>query len=461
MNGVKVKIIEISGIIILCLTVLYLIIYLELFYLLKINGSSKIYVSYNEHYEDSGANLNILSLNLTDRIKTESNVKSGNVGTYKVKYTYKFLFIKLKKVRTVVIYDNENPTITLNGQDEITMCPNKIYEDEGFSAYDEYDGDLTDKVKVTEADNKITYEISDSSGNKTTKERLIIKEDKEAPLMTLKGSKNFYLINRAKYKEYGYEVSDNCDEDINVEISGDVDTDKDGTYTLTYTAKDSSGNETKLERNVIVYTDNRVGIVYLTFDDGPSGTGSTEKILNVLRDEGVKATFFVTGTGPDYLIKREYDEGHVVALHTNTHNYYDLYSSVDAYYRDLDAVRNRVYNITGEYSNIIRFPGGSNNTVSISASGYRIMNTLTSDVLDKGYIYFDWNVLSGDAGSCVTSDCVYSNVVNGLSKNRINVVLMHDIKMFTANALKDIIYYCKSNGYIFDTLSESTIPVRF
>ena len=89
------------------------------------------------------------------------------------------------------------------------------------------------------------------------------------------------------------------------------------------------------------------------------------------------------------------------------------------------------------------------------------MYTLRQLVLDKGYIYFDWNVSSGDAGGCSTSECVYNNTINGLSKSRINVVLMHDIKWTTAGAIRDIIRYGKDNGYVFSVIDESTIPVRF
>ena len=89
------------------------------------------------------------------------------------------------------------------------------------------------------------------------------------------------------------------------------------------------------------------------------------------------------------------------------------------------------------------------------------MDILTKDVMDKGYIYYDWNVTSGDAGSCSTASCVYSNVVRGLSKDRINMVLMHDIKWYTANAIGDIIRYGKENGYVFDTINENTPQIRF
>ena len=456
----KNKVFIILSLSIISVIIVGLIGYLISFSSLKINGKNRVYISYNEEYKDQGASFKLFNLDLSKGIKTKNNVKTGVVGSYKVTYKVKYLFFNVKKARTVNIVDNVAPKITLNGENKINICPGKEYEEEGYEAIDEYDGNLTSKVFVERSDNEIAYQVSDSSKNKEKVFRELIRVDEEAPKLVLKGSQTTYIRNGSKYNEYGYNVSDNCDENIEVLINGSVDTSKDGTYTLSYTAKDISGNETKLERKVVVYTDNRIGIIYLTFDDGPSGAGTTEQILNVLRDEGVKATFFVTGSGPDSLIRREYDEGHTVALHTNTHNYSYVYSSVDNYYADLNAVRTRVYNITGEYSNVIRFPGGSNNTVSNRYSP-GIMDTLTKDVMDKGYIYFDWNISSGDAGSCSTPSCVYSNVIRGLSKDRINIVLMHDIKWYTANAIKDIIMYGKENGYVFDVINESTYQVKF
>ena len=197
------------------------------------------------------------------------------------------------------------------------------------------------------------------------------------------------------------------------------------------------------------------GTIYLTFDDGPRN-GTTNVILDILKEEGVKATFFVTNGGPDELIKREYDEGHTVALHTASHDYATVYASVDAYFNDLNIVSTRVKNITGEESKIIRFPGGSSNTVSRHYC-VGIMSTLTQLVLERGYRYYDWNVSSGDAaGGTVTKEMVYSNVVNSLSRDRINVVLMHDIKPYTRDALRDIIRYGKENGYTFERITPAT-----
>ena len=461
-NVLKSKVFLIASIVILVIVGLTISIYITLDSSLKLNGDSVVNVSYKEIYEEKGATVKLFGKDLSSSIKINSNVKNGELGNYYVTYTVKLLFLNIRKVRTVNVVDIVPPTISLNGEYEVTLCPNKEYEEEGYEAIDDFDGNLTDKVTTEIRDNQIIYEVYDSYGNKANAVREIVRKDEEAPTLKLKGSSNTYVRNGAKYSDLGYAVSDNCDSNIKVSVTGEVDTSKDGRYTLTYTAVDSAGNKTVKERNVTVYTDGRIGIVYLTFDDGPSSSGSTEKILNVLKEEGVKATFFVTGKGPDSLIKREYEEGHTVALHTNTHDYYTMYKTVDAYYKDLNAVKERVHKITGEYTNILRFPGGSNNTVSITASGYKIMDVLTKDVLDKGYVYFDWNVSGGDAGGgCSTSSCVYSKVVNGLSKSRINIVLMHDIKMFTAGAIKDIIRYGKENGYVFEAITESTYPVRF
>ena len=181
--------------------------------------------------------------------------------------------------------------------------------------------------------------------------------------------------------------------------------------------------------------------------------GTTNVILDILKEENVKATFFVTMKGPDELIKREYDEGHTVALHSASHDYSYIYSSVDNYFNDLKIVHDRVLNITGYDSRIIRFPGGSSNTISRKYQN-GIMSYLTKEVLNRSYRYFDWNISSGDAGETTDSHEVVKNVTTKLSHDKVNVILMHDIKSYTRDALKEIIEYGKNNGYTFDKLDE-------
>ena len=84
------------------------------------------------------------------------------------------------------------------------------------------------------------------------------------------------------------------------------------------------------------------------------------------------------------------------------------------------------------------------------------MSRLTQEVLNRGFKYYDWNVSSGDAGSTTEASGVYSNVVNGLRHDRVNMVLMHDIKPYTRDAIRDIIRYGKNNGYRFEKITMDT-----
>ena len=83
------------------------------------------------------------------------------------------------------------------------------------------------------------------------------------------------------------------------------------------------------------------------------------------------------------------------------------------------------------------------------------MSELTKEVVNRGYKYYDWNVLSGDAGNTTDSKVVYQMTTEKLSKDKVNIVLMHDIKPYTVNALKDIIKFGKENGFIFDSLDDN------
>ena len=457
----KKKIVLIFSLIILFIIALFAIFYMILFSFFKINGNKVVNINYKEEYIDEGASFKIFNKDLSEKIVVKSNIDYKKIGKYKITYSVKYLFFNIKKERIVNVFDMNKPKINLNGETKVNICPDDRYEEQGYEAIDDYDGDITDNVKISiTKEGNIIYEVSDNSGNKSIAIRKIIKEDKVSPVLVLKGSTTSYVKVNSNYKDFGYEVTDNCDSNINVKQETNLDTTKEGKYKLTYIATDSSGNTSSVTREIIVYKEYGNGIIYLTFDDGPSGIGSTSKILNILAEEGIKATFFVTGYGDLSLIRREYLEGHKVALHTDTHNYSYVYSSIDNYFNDLISIQNKVYDLIGIRPNIIRFPGGSNNTVS-NRYNSGIMNILTKEVLDRGFIYFDWNVSAGDAGGCNTSDCVYNNTINGLSKSKINIVLMHDNKMITANALKDIIEYGKNNGYIFKVIDEETSPIRF
>lgn len=429
-----------------------------------------IEVNYNENFIYPKVKAKILNIDLTNKVIKSDNINTSIIGEYNLKYTLKYLIYKKEVNINVKVIDKENPTITLNGNNPSNACSVQTYIEEGYTAYDNYDKDITNKVTVTNDEKNIIYSVKDSSNNETIVKREIISSDKEAPTIKLNGNANNFIQINGTFNDSGVTVTDNCDTKITkIEKIGKVDTSKTGSYELIYRATDSSGNTAKMSRFVYVYdptnlNQNSKGVIYLTFDDGPSS--HTSHILDVLKKYGIKATFFVTMSGKDSIIKREYNEGHTVALHTASHVYKTVYSTVDGYFEDLNKVQNRVYKLTGEKSTIVRFPGGSSNTVSRS---YKkgIMTTLTKEVLNRGYHYFDWNVSVEDAGGCtkkktkaLKGECVFNNFKKRISKNKSNVVLMHDIKSFTSEKLENMIQYALSQGYTFDKITMETKQVH-
>ena len=200
------------------------------------------------------------------------------------------------------------------------------------------------------------------------------------------------------------------------------------------------------------------GIIYLTFDDGPT-SDSTPQILDILKKRNVKATFFVLHYDEQHeqLIKREQQEGHTIALHGYTHNYSELYQSAETCIENFEKIGNQVYQTTGEKSKIIRFPGGSSNTISKKyCKG--VMTELVNRVIELGYRYFDWNVDSDDAGHAKTSHDIYNNVTSGIKPERKNVVLMHDFagNYKTIDALDSIISWGLEQGYVFRKITDET-----
>ena len=188
-------------------------------------------------------------------------------------------------------------------------------------------------------------------------------------------------------------------------------------------------------------------IIYLTFDDGPQES-TTPQLLKILKKEQVHATFFVTGHGPDSLIKQEYEQGNVIGLHTMTHDYATVYASPAAYFNDLQQISDRVYRLAGERSMMVRVPGGSANQVS-----HGLMPQILPQLVQKGYKYFDWNISSGDGGYEATSEEPYQHVTTTLVPHSKNVVLMHDTKQTSIDAVQRIIEFGKANGYKFETLN--------
>lgn len=199
--------------------------------------------------------------------------------------------------------------------------------------------------------------------------------------------------------------------------------------------------------------------VYLTIDDGPSE--NTQAVLDILDRYGCKATFFVVGHNPDYypMIKEAYDRGHTIGLHTYSHDYAYVYSSVDAYFYDLGQIGQIVEEQIGYVPCFVRFPGGSSNVVSANyCSG--IMSALVGYVPAYGYQYYDWNKSVGD-GSIHTADEIVGYATEPTELENI-MLLCHDsaTKQSTVEALPRIIEHYQALGYTFEAIDRSTIVVH-
>lgn len=215
----------------------------------------------------------------------------------------------------------------------------------------------------------------------------------------------------------------------------------------------------KLEKVIYEHEEKINGkIIYLTFDDGPSIY--TNEILNILDKYNVKATFFVVcSKNLSEFSKKYIDKGHTIGLHSCSHKYSNIYSSEDAYFNDLYNVSNIIEETSGYKSKYVRFPGGSSNTVSKFNRG--IITRLSNLLNDKGYKYYDWNIDSNDA-SGANSEQIYSNVIGALENGdrNISMVLMHDTKETTKNALEQIIKKALEMGYTFGNINDYTPEVH-
>ncbi|WP_407306314.1 polysaccharide deacetylase family protein [Desulfosporosinus sp. SB140] len=198
-------------------------------------------------------------------------------------------------------------------------------------------------------------------------------------------------------------------------------------------------------------------IAYLTFDDGPYPE-TTPRILKILKDEGVKATFFVVGKQvqryPD-LLKAEYDQGEGIGNHSYSHEYSLVYRSPESFLAEIRHTEELIYQAIGTRPHILRAPGGT--------QGHFHVNYYNAvDAAD--YLVYDWNVSIGDADAALvpTEQLIHNLESQVPGKSRI-IVLMHDAgaKLTTVDALPQIIDYLKRQGYGFGVITPKVAPVLF
>ncbi len=380
-------------------------------YKIKLNGPSQLELYQGDKYIEKGAEATckntLTGLERKIPVHQKGKVDSSKTGTYVVNYNASYLGKTVSVKRTVVVKEN-------------------LVQARSMSMYD-------------------TVSSSDTS-----------------PVIGLYGGSSLTVYDAFGFKD-GYVATDDTEGYITdrVHVSGQVDTQTPGSYLLNYSVVDEDGQMTVAERLVTVKHYEPVvpealpegrKIIYLTFDDGPGKF--TEEILSILDKYGVKATFFVTATsGEKYysLIRKEAERGHAIGVHTYTHSYNQVYSNDQAYWDDFHKMNAVIENQIGYRVEIMRFPGGSSNTVSKKyCEG--IMTRLANEATSQNYTYFDWNVSSGDASGLKDSNKIVENMKEGVMKNDRSIVLCHDTHEFTKNAVEPFLQWALSSGYYFDIL---------
>lgn len=192
-------------------------------------------------------------------------------------------------------------------------------------------------------------------------------------------------------------------------------------------------------------------VVFLTFDDGPSR--NTVKILDTLKQYGVCATFFVIGENLTEdgieIAKRALEEGHMLGMHTETHQYEKIYGSVDSFLQDYDKLAARFVEEFGECPAIFRFPGGS-----YSAYINPIKKDLKAELNRRGFLGYDWNVSGEDSVGTPTAASIKNNIFGTIEGQSQPIILLHDspCSNLTAEILPEILEKLLADGYEFRTL---------
>ncbi|MDP4128022.1 MAG: polysaccharide deacetylase family protein [Bacillota bacterium] len=196
-------------------------------------------------------------------------------------------------------------------------------------------------------------------------------------------------------------------------------------------------------------------VVYITIDDGPYPQ-NTPHLLEVLKNENVKATFFDVGKQIEkypWLLKAEYEQGHSIGNHTYSHDYNSLYKSPDTFLADIQKNDNLIFSLLGIHTKIIRAPGGT------SCFNIDYYNSLDAN----DYMAFDWNMDTKDTEGELSIQQIVGNVDKQIGHKHKVILLMHDLpnKSSSANALPLIISHLKEKGYSFGTLSPKIMPITF
>ena len=365
---------------------------------ITLNGDKVMEVTMKDGYQEPGATATFSFHDISDHIDIDSQVDDGEVGTYKVIYTVNYLEKTVVAERTVNVVDKEPPVLTLTDGDSISIRPGSKFEDPGFTAIDDSDGDISWRViskgfvdTFNKGDYEITYDISDSYGNETSAIRTVTV--KGEPVREIKGE--IYLT---------------FDDGPSNEVTADI--------------------LKTLEKE-------KVPATFFVID-----YGNDEEKIN--------------------LMKRALKDGCTIGIHGYSHDYSKIYASVPAFMENISTLHEKIKNDLGYDAFVMRFPGGGSNTVSkdyckgimtdlvkeVQKEGY-MYSDWNVDSTDA-------------SGNNIPAKKLIRSVKAGCDPENYNIILMHDsdAKKTTAEALPKIIKWAKKEGYVFKAMTPGSPTVH-
>lgn len=420
--------------------------------------SENITIQYNQPYNPQ-SNIRFVFLGSKKNVKITGDLDTSKIGDYVITYKYKDEKINVNvKVADIV------PPVLLLKSYETDMVeeikPEKLVEsvedDSKVTIAFEDNTNINKEGKQT-----VTVIATDEYGNQSSgKVSVTRNKDTKAPVIENLADTIEIWQGNDVIGDPHIQISDNLDKKPKIEIdTSKIDNTKVGEYEIVYTVTDRSGNSAKKSQNVKVIANDEFNkkIVYLTFDGGPSSI--TPQILKILEEEKVPATFFVNGVDKDSAkwIRAMKELGHSVGLNSYIYDA-SVYKDSETFWQDIDKTAQLVKEQTGEDTTLLRFLGGSGNTLSKDYA-YDIMTTLTREALDKGYQYYDWNVDVGDTeGDNVASEKIAENALNHDEETMYITIVLHDEegKQTTVDALKQIIQEYKEQGFTFMPITEKS-----
>lgn len=391
--------------------------------LIELNGDKHMQVEVNSEFIDEGAKAHFRFSDYSDNIVVESDLDTGKLGTYTIRYTFE----KYQKSveRTVEVVDTTAPEIQLNGTSTIRVFENTTFEEPGYQAIDNYDGDVSAQVSVdtSQLDMKkqgsytITYQVNDASGNSAEITRTV--EVCQDPTATKVYYNHDDYDNKAE--EWWFDKSEN-----HARTTACRDNDFLAQYDAYYMGKDEK-------------------VIYLTFDEGGNDITYIHEIADVLNENDVHATFFLTRN----YIKDNAEfmndlvaHGHVIGNHTWHH--YDMATlanaqDIDKFVLEITETEKTYMQVTGQtMKKVFRFPKGG-----MSERALKITQ-------DLGYRNFFWSHAYYDYASDVSKEEALKTLMDHYHNGAI--YLLHPSNKGNYLAMDDFIKNMKDLGYTFATV---------